>query len=83
MHLDHSNCNAELYRGVPFRLWDFCGDRRRIAELWGFCGVAERTRTTRPALPTLTVAPTAVVILTDRDESRRPRTARSPTMNRE
>jgi len=54
--------SAELYRGVPFRLWDFCGDRRRIAELWGFCGARERTQTTQPALPTLAVTPTAVAL---------------------
>ena len=41
--------SAELYRGVPFRLWDFCGDRRWIAELRDSVGLPRERR--RPASP--------------------------------
>jgi hypothetical protein len=30
-----------VYRKVPFRPWDFCGERLREADLWDFCGLAE------------------------------------------
>jgi hypothetical protein len=40
---------AGVYRRVPFRLWDSCGDRHQSAKLWGFCGAPGRTQMTRPS----------------------------------
>ena len=48
-HWNHRSNRAEMCRGVPFRLWGFCGDHRQRADLWGFCGAARRP--SREALP--------------------------------
>jgi hypothetical protein len=73
--------SAELYRGVPFRLWDFCGDRRRSVKLWGFCGGAPGTRR-RPArtCAMLTVRPIPRRAMTHGDESPALKATRSPNI---
>jgi integrase len=43
-HYGHRSNRAEVCRGVPFRLWGFCGDHRQRADLWGSCGAARGRR---------------------------------------
>ena len=33
-----------MYQGMPFCMWETCGDRRRRLDLWDFCGARTRGR---------------------------------------
>jgi hypothetical protein len=48
-HFGHSNNRAEIYRGVPFRLWDSCGIASGARSCGDSVGAPGRMRMTRPA----------------------------------